>query len=250
MPHNNKNTFFKKHLRHFIAKFWPHRYGFSWLISFTLIGSATLWLVFAASVNLQGDLNNDSKVDAADLSMMLTVFGTNTASADLNNDGQVNIRDLSILLENYGKSPDSELASETDCPNEKATDASNDALYAAVICMTNHARAYNNKPSLSENTPLRNAAEAKANDIVTCNEFSHTACGHPFDYWIIKDGYTNRCDGENIAWGQKTPYQVMTEWLNSPGHRANILNAKFKDIGIGVLDSPKGKVWVMDLGGC
>ena len=63
--------------------------------------------------------------------------------------------------------------------------------------------------------------------------FSHTSpvYGSPFD--MIKDfGISYRTAGENIARGQRTPQEVMNDWMNSSGHRANILNASFTQIGV------------------
>ena len=57
--------------------------------------------------------------------------------------------------------------------------------------------------------------------------------GSPFDM-MKKFGITYRSAGENIAMGQKTPQEVMTAWMNSEGHRKNILNSSFTEIGIGI----------------
>ncbi len=53
-------------------------------------------------------------------------------------------------------------------------------------------------------------------------------------------GVSYRGAGENIAWGQKTPEQVMNGWMNSAGHRANILNEKFTSIGVGYHQNANG----------
>ena len=53
-----------------------------------------------------------------------------------------------------------------------------------------------------------------------------------------KNGY-----GENVAYGQKNPSEVMRAWMNSPGHRANILNAKYSEIGVGAVVSSNGAVY-------
>ena len=93
------------------------------------------------------------------------------------------------------------------------------------------------------------AAAAKAQDIINCG-FSHTACGRAFDYWMKSKGFNGSCTGENIAEGQSTPIEVFTAWMNSAGHRANILNASYKYIGVIGTNSSAGVVWVMELGGC
>ena len=75
-----------------------------YLAVFAAVGGVVLLLTHASpNPNLPGDLNNDNKVDGADLAFLASVWKTNSPSADLNNDGIVNIADLSILLGNYGK---------------------------------------------------------------------------------------------------------------------------------------------------
>ncbi len=81
---------------------------------------------------------------------------------------------------------------------------------------------------------LTKAARAKAKDMVDKRYFSHTSptwgsFGAQLKYFGIK--YTNA--GENIASGQKTPEAVMRSWMNSPGHRANILSSKYHKMGLG-----------------
>ncbi|MBM0239775.1 CAP domain-containing protein [Micromonospora sp. ATA32] len=60
-------------------------------------------------------------------------------------------------------------------------------------------------------------------------------------------GYAWRSYGENVAWNQKTPAAVMDAWMNSPGHRANILNCGFTEIGVGIATS-NGPYWTQDFG--
>ena len=72
--------------------------------------------------------------------------------------------------------------------------------------------------------------------------FSHTSptYGSPFEM-MKKFGITYRYAGENIAYGQRTPQQVVDAWMNSSGHRANILNANFTQIGMGYVAT--GNYW-------
>ena len=74
------------------------------------------------------------------------------------------------------------------------------------------------------------------------NYFDHTSptYGSPFD--MMKSfGISYNAAGENIAMGQTTPEQVVTSWMNSEGHRANILNGEFTHIGVGYVAD--GNVW-------
>ena len=85
---------------------------------------------------------------------------------------------------------------------------------------------------------LVNAERAK--EIET--SFSHTRPnGSSFSTVLTENGITFRGSGENIAWGQRTPEEVMNGWMNSEGHRANILNPKFKKIGVGFYQNAEGR---------
>jgi uncharacterized protein YkwD len=115
--------------------------------------------------------------------------------------------------------------------------------------MTSHARAYHGLGSVSANNALSEAAAAKAQDIADCG-FSHTACGRAFDYWIDNKGYSGNCYAENIAQGQANPGAVFVAWMNSPGHKTNILGSNYVHLGVAGLPNGGGTIWVMLLGGC
>lgn len=82
--------------------------------------------------------------------------------------------------------------------------------------------------------PLTKGATAKSQDMIDNNYFSHTSptYGSPFDM-MKAFGIKYMAAGENIAAGYDTPEAVVTGWMNSEGHRANILSAKFSKIGVG-----------------
>ena len=83
------------------------------------------------------------------------------------------------------------------------------------------------------------AAQIRAKEIET--SFSHTRPdGSSFSTALTQQGVTYRGSGENIAWGQKTPEQVMNGWMNSDGHRANILNKNYTTIGVGLYQNASG----------
>ena len=85
-------------------------------------------------------------------------------------------------------------------------------------------------------------AKAKSQDMANLGYFSHTSptYGSPFDQ-MRAAGIQYRAAGENIAQGQRTPEQVVNAWMNSPGHRANILNANYTHIGVGFVEN--GYYW-------
>ena len=92
---------------------------------------------------------------------------------------------------------------------------------------------------------LQNVARIKANDMVDNNYFSHTSptYGSPFD--MIKSfGITYKTAGENIA-GNSSNNGAVNAWMNSEGHKANILNNSYNYTGLAVVNSPKyGKIYV------
>ncbi len=103
-----------------------------------------------------------------------------------------------------------------------------------VVELVNEIRKDYGLSELKLNTKLCAVAKAKAQDMKDNNYFSHTSptYGSPFD--MIKSfGISYRTAGENIAMGYRTPEEVVDGWMNSEGHRANILNGSFKEIGMG-----------------
>ncbi|ARK31239.1 CAP domain-containing protein [Halalkalibacter krulwichiae] len=111
-----------------------------------------------------------------------------------------------------------------------------------VIDLTNVERRNNGLPDLQADASLSNVARAKSNDMQQNNYFSHTSptYGSPFD--MMRDfGVQYNTAGENIAQGQRTPEEVVQAWMNSEGHRANILNREYTHIGVGYQES--GNYW-------
>lgn len=103
-----------------------------------------------------------------------------------------------------------------------------------VIELTNVQRRNNGLSELQAHTELSNVARKKSADMQQNNYFSHTSptYGSPFD--MIRDfGISYTAAAENIAQGQPTPEQVVDAWMNSEGHRQNILNGDFTHIGVG-----------------
>ena len=114
-----------------------------------------------------------------------------------------------------------------------------------VFNLINQQRQQNGLSALSINSEVQNVARIKAKDMVDKNYFSHTSptYGSPFDMLkSFKISYNTA--GENIA-GNSSNSGAVTAWMNSSGHRANILNSSFNQTGIGVVSSPKyGKIYV------
>ncbi|WP_341350040.1 MULTISPECIES: CAP domain-containing protein [Caloramator] len=113
-----------------------------------------------------------------------------------------------------------------------------------VIRLVNVERAKVGLKPLSENVKLSKVARIKSQDMINKKYFSHYSptYGSPFDM-MKKFGIRFRAAGENIAMGQKTPKEVMNAWMNSAGHRRNILNPNFTQIGVGVAKDSKGRLY-------
>ncbi|MFJ6852846.1 sigma-70 family RNA polymerase sigma factor [Streptomyces sp. NPDC091271] len=118
-----------------------------------------------------------------------------------------------------------------------------------VIALVNNERAKEGCAPVSGNSLLAKAASRHSADMVARDYFSHTSPdGTDPGARITAAGYRWSTYGENIAKGQPTAAAVMDSWMNSSGHRANILNCAFKEIGIGREDSSGGPVWTQNFG--
>ena len=115
-----------------------------------------------------------------------------------------------------------------------------------VASLTNSKRKAAGLGSLTLDSQLSKLAKMKAEDMAKKGYFSHTSptYGSAFDM-MKKYGVSYRTAGENIAKGQKTPEAVMNGWMNSSGHRANILSSAYTHIGVGYAKDSKGNTyWV------
>lgn len=120
---------------------------------------------------------------------------------------------------------------------------------AQVVVLVNKERAAAGCGPLTEDTQLEEAARAHSDDMAARDFFDHTnPDGADPGQRITAAGYHWSTYGENIAMGQQTPQAVMDSWMNSPGHRANILNCSFKNIGVGVHKGSGGPWWTQDFG--
>ncbi|GAA3020357.1 sigma-70 family RNA polymerase sigma factor [Streptomyces fulvorobeus] len=118
-----------------------------------------------------------------------------------------------------------------------------------VTALVNSERAKEGCGAVRSNQRLATAAAGHSADMAARDYFSHTAPdgSDPGDR-ITAAGYRWSTYGENIAKGQRTAADVMDSWMKSPGHRANILNCSFEEIGVGVRDTSAGPVWTQKFG--
>lgn len=124
------------------------------------------------------------------------------------------------------------------------TEADLEAVRAAALCLVNRERAANGEAPLNLNGDLDNAAQEHSESMASSGYFEHTAPGGGgFLQRLQAAGYLTSPRvlynvGENIAWGSlqdATPGAIVAAWMASPGHRANILNSEFRDVGIGIV---------------
>lgn len=115
------------------------------------------------------------------------------------------------------------------------------ALENQVITLVNAQRAKVGLQPLKANWELSRVARYKSQDMAKKGYFSHTSptYGSPFNM-MESFGIRFTAAGENIAMGQRTPQEVMNSWMNSSGHKANILNPSYNQIGVGLAKSSNG----------
>ncbi|MFF3891518.1 CAP domain-containing protein [Streptomyces sp. NPDC001914] len=126
-----------------------------------------------------------------------------------------------------------------------ATPAS--AAVARVVALVNSERAKVGCSPVNLNAKLSQAAQAHSADMASHNTMSHTGSdGSDPGQRITRAGYIWSTYGENVAYGYSTPEQVIAGWMASAGHKRNILDCGFKEIGVGV--AQPGNYWTQDFG--
>jgi uncharacterized protein YkwD len=134
-------------------------------------------------------------------------------------------------------------------------------IRAAILCLHNKVRAEHDLPALRENKRLRKAAVAHSKDMVRDGFFEHTTPeGVTMVDRILRARYVREDEGwalgENLAWGTGslgTPRGAVEAWMDSPGHRANLLRRSYRDVGIGVVigvpvSDAAGATYTVDFG--
>jgi uncharacterized protein YkwD len=131
----------------------------------------------------------------------------------------------------------------------------------AILCLHNQIRAEHKLPALHENKRLRKAAAGHSRQMVADQFFEHTTpAGVTMVDRILKSHYVREDEGwalgENLAWGTGsygTPRGAVDAWMNSPGHRANILKRGYRELGVGVVlgvpvSNAAGATYTVDFG--
>lgn len=143
----------------------------------------------------------------------------------------------------YPKTQSSGESSSTGKTNTTNSNLTADEL--EVFNLINEERTKNGLSALNIDNELQNVARVKAKDMVDNNYFAHNSPTYGTPFQMIKSfGITYKAAGENIA-GNSTNQGAVTAWMNSEGHRANILSNNYNYTGVAVVASPKyGKIYV------
>ncbi|WP_346427578.1 CAP domain-containing protein [Streptomyces sp. AcE210] len=116
-----------------------------------------------------------------------------------------------------------------------------------MLTLVNNERSKAGCSPLTMNAKLTKAAQDHSKDMASHQNMSHTGSdGSSPDDRITRAGYSWSSYGENVAYGYSTPEKVMAAWMSSPGHKRNILDCSFKEIGIGL--AQPDSYWTQDFG--
>lgn len=196
-------------------------------------------------VSLKCDLNNYSNIKNC-LKNCTVVTSKNTCKNICKNDTSAAKPSTNNTGTNTNTTKPTENTSNTGTSGNTGQTSAISAEANEVIRLVNVERSKNGLSPLKANAELSKVAAAKAQDMINNSYFSHTSptYGSPFDM-MNKFGINYTAAGENIAYGQKDAAEVMNSWMNSSGHRANILNSNFTEIGVGVAKDKNGTpYWV------
>ncbi|MFD7433889.1 CAP domain-containing protein [Streptomyces sp. NPDC059861] len=132
-------------------------------------------------------------------------------------------------------------------PGDSGAPASASTAAKRVVALVNSERSKAGCSAVKLNAKLTDAAQDHSADMASHRNMSHTGSdGSDPGQRITKAGYDWRTYGENVAYGYSSPEQVMDGWMSSPGHKKNILNCAFKEIGVGL--AQPGDYWTQDFG--
>ena len=155
-----------------------------------------------------------------------------------------NLPDINIPDTDIPSEPDTDVPENDNNQNGNAGNGfvSQSEYVNEVLRLVNKYRAQNGLGALTLDSALCSAADVRAKEIKT--SFSHTRPDGTSCFTVLGQlGISYGGAGENIAYGQSSPEEVMTAWMNSDGHRANILNSSFTKLGVGVYSSGGTLYW-------
>ena len=169
--------------------------------------------------------------------------GNNNQDKDDNNQGNDNNQDQDKDDNNNNQDQDKDDNNQNDDNNSSNINGFSKEQ-VEVLNLVNKERKANGLKPLTLNKELSNVANIKSRDMIEKGYFDHTSptYGSPFDM-MKKFNISYNTAGENIAMGQKTPSEVMNSWMNSSGHRANILNSTYTELGVGIQKDSNGTIY-------
>lgn len=220
------------------------------MLHYQTVGTST-GIVTATSLNVrQGPGTNFKSVTLVNKNEYIRIFAKigdwYVIQTDNNYIGATSSKYIKLVYSNTSNNSGSSSGSSSSTGgNANTTTSQLTADEQEVFDLINAKRVANGLPVLKIDDELQNVARIKAKDMVDNNYFSHNSpiYGSPFDM-IKKFGISYKTAGENIA-GNSSNSGAVNAWMNSEGHRANILNSSFNYTGVGVVKSPKyGKVYV------
>ena len=138
------------------------------------------------------------------------------------------------------------IAGQASASNACATPSNVNALASEIAAGVNANRRANGQHALQFNPRLGQAAMKHACDMAQNNFFGHRGTdGSNSQARVRQAGYRECLVAENLAWGYPTSQQIISGWMNSQGHRFNMLHPRAYEMGIGITQGPKGPNWVL-----
>lgn len=123
------------------------------------------------------------------------------------------------------------------------------AMATEIAAGLNASRRANGESTLRFSRELGRAAMRHACDMLANDFFDHRGSdGSNLQARVTRVGYNACIVAENIAWGYPRPEQIIDGWMNSPGHRRNMLHPRIEEFGIGISQGPRGPYWVLVVG--
>lgn len=130
-----------------------------------------------------------------------------------------------------------------------ATPTNINAMATEIAAGLNASRRANGEAPLTFSRVLSRAAMRHACDMVNHGFFDHRGSdGSDSSARVRTVGYKACIVAENIAWGYPRPEQIIDGWMNSPGHRRNMLHPRIEEFGVGISQGPRGPYWVLVVG--
>ena len=219
-------------------------------VTLTATAVAATAIVSASALDTQKyDLNDDGRFDVQDVTYLQIkiagdgeLTGNQKKSADYNNAGKIDVQDVTSahMLSSGGETPTQPATQPTTVQPtsqpQPTTQPSGSASYNKefadkVIELVNAARAKEGLSPLTKDTTLTNLSNIRSKETATL--FSHQRPdGTSWSMVLKQNNVSYTLAAENIAAGQNTPEAVVKEWMDSPSHRANIMNSEYNKIGV------------------